>query len=386
MMNLVVPFGFYGSGNIGDEATLQGFARLLQHCDDHANVAIASRNPKHTARVEPAFSYFNALGRDPRRWWAKWRGSAHAFVGGTPIMDGLGHWPLSELVPLVKSARRRGCPIVFVGIGTEKLNRDESRRIISQQIAPNVRHWSVRCERDKQRLLENGVTSKSITVAADLAWLIERATPDFGRHRMQRWDLEHAEHVVGVNLVNEGELLEKQPKIALELARALDEMVEKRGSRILFLSNEIRDESSFDTNAARHVIANMKRQNATLLAPADYLAPHEMMSIIGWCDLTIGMRYHFCLFSAIQGVPFVAIKRSDKVADLCWDLDWQATIDPMQFNSADVIAHFDQVTTRAVPLDRIMEMRKRAARNLLPLVAIADGQPDFADDELLAES
>ena len=28
-MNLVAPFGFYGAGNIGDEATLQGFARLL---------------------------------------------------------------------------------------------------------------------------------------------------------------------------------------------------------------------------------------------------------------------------------------------------------------------------------------------------------------------
>ena len=46
-----------------------------------------------------------------------------------------------------------------------------------------------------------------------------------------------------------------------------------------------------------------------------------MMSLIANCRLTLGMRYHFCLFSALQDVPFVALQRSDKVADLCWDLD-----------------------------------------------------------------
>ena len=44
-MNLIAPFGFYGWGNIGDESTLQGFARLVSHAHPAMRVWVASRNP-----------------------------------------------------------------------------------------------------------------------------------------------------------------------------------------------------------------------------------------------------------------------------------------------------------------------------------------------------
>ena len=50
-MNLVAPFGFYGWGNIGDEATLQGFARLMAGSPPKPRVWVASQNPRHTARA-----------------------------------------------------------------------------------------------------------------------------------------------------------------------------------------------------------------------------------------------------------------------------------------------------------------------------------------------
>ena len=111
IVNIVAPFGFYGCGNIGDEATLNGFASLLTQCGMHAQVSVGSRNPAHTARVEPAFRYFRTDCHDPRRWWAKLRASAHAIVGGTPIMDMLGEWPLCELTPLVRSIDRWKVPL-----------------------------------------------------------------------------------------------------------------------------------------------------------------------------------------------------------------------------------------------------------------------------------
>jgi polysaccharide pyruvyl transferase WcaK-like protein len=399
-MNLVVPFGFYGAGNIGDEATLQGFARLLMlegngitngngngngnggghgHSQGNAatRVSVASRDPAHTARVEPAFTYFNASGRDPKRWWAKLRASAQAFVGGTPIMDVLGAWPLCEVVPLVRSAERRGAAIAFVGIGTETLQQEESRRIVAAELAPRVRHWSVRCDRDRQRLIDWDVSPDRITVASDLAWLLEPAPTQFGRDRLRQWapDGSSSSRIIGVNLVNENGLFEQNRSFVRALAHALDALVEKLDARVLFLSNEVRKDPCFDRAAACQVIAQMKRSSATILAPNAYFSPSQMMSIIGCCDLTISMRYHFCVFSALQGVPFVAIERSDKVADLCWDLDWPASVAPAPVQTDEIVEHFTRLDADRTQLlarlrQRIELLRLRAMLNSVALATL----------------
>jgi 2-oxo-4-hydroxy-4-carboxy-5-ureidoimidazoline decarboxylase len=71
------------------------------------------------------------------------------------------------------------------------------------------------------------------------------------------------------------------------------------------------------------LLVDLDRPERAAILPNDYRTPGQMMGLIGKCQLAIGMRYHFCLFAAIQGVPFLAIKRSDKVADLCEDLRWK---------------------------------------------------------------
>ena len=72
-------------------------------------------------------------------------------------MDILGAYPLADVAPIVTTGSRRHKRILFVGIGTERLHREESRRVLSETIAPRVQHWSVRSQRDKDRLTEYGV-------------------------------------------------------------------------------------------------------------------------------------------------------------------------------------------------------------------------------------
>jgi polysaccharide pyruvyl transferase WcaK-like protein len=103
-----------------------------------------------------------------------------------------------------------------------------------------------------------------------------------------------------------------------------------------------------------------------------------MMSIVGCCDLTVSMRYHFCLFSALQAVPFIAMLRSDKLADLCWDMDWPATLVPAEFDSDDLVEHAEQLKRGAEALhaqlkQRVQDMRSRALDNAVALKVLTNG-------------
>jgi len=116
------------------------------------------------------------------------------------------------------------------------------------------------------------------------------------------------------------------------------------------------------------------------LAPNQYLAPPQMMSIIASCDLTLSMRYHFCVFSALQGVPFIAIERSNKISDLCWDIDWAARVLPPEFTATEIVAHAMRLheSGSAVPShlhSTVRKMQERALQNVVALNALGQGEP-----------
>jgi polysaccharide pyruvyl transferase WcaK-like protein len=374
---LVVPFGFYGWGNIGDEATLQGFARLMSQSPRRARVWVASQNVRHTSSVEPSFRYFKASGRDWRRTWAMCRADAVVFAGGTPIMDGLGDWPLCDVVSLIDEAVERDQPVVFIGVGTERLERDESKQLVRERIAPIVEHWTVRSGADQARLCELGVPGKRIAVAADMAWLLKGGDPQWAAKRLREWGFGEQRRLLAVNVLGEKSILARDPSLFDKIAAALDDWIESRGYFALFLANEIRAGATFDTMAARAVQERMKHRASTFVAPNDYLSPAQMMSIIGQCSAVVSMRYHFCLFAALERVPFVALKRSDKVADLCSDLQSPhgVLMSPLETDRLlSAFASIDADRDRAIDAIQgpVAQLKVRAKKNWDALLSIAD--------------
>lgn len=377
-MKVYAPFGFYGAGNTGDEATLQGFAQLIRASGDNLKVTVSSQNAKHTARVEPLFRY-----TQDKHFRIRLRqaldahlAQAYVFPGGTPIQDGLGGWPLDSIAPMVKHATQWGRSAVFIGVGVEHLSRPESLSTMRDKIAPHVAFWTVRSTSDRDRLIDMGVLKNRITVAADMAWLLEAASPDYGRRMLsQHIDLTDGRPLVGVNVNAEVSVMQRAPRMLDILANALDAMIDEHNARVVFLFAETRDGPTYDMAAAERVKSLMRRADAAFALPNIYMSPSEMMSIIDQCRLTISTRYHFCLFSALQGVPFLPLKRSDKVIDLCADLGWQygcptEEIDAgVMVNQARILlANPEPVMTRLA--GHVEEMRARSDANITGLEAL----------------
>lgn len=371
-MTLVAPFGFYGWGNIGDESTLQGFARLVGSRRPRLSVWVASRNPAHTRRAEPSFRYFEADRDGVRARWAHYRAVATVFPGGTPIMDGLGSWPLSEVAPLVCAAHENGHPVVFVGVGTERLQRPESLHIVGKVLAARVAHWTVRSEHDRERLTESGIPPDRITVAADLAWLLAPVSEDFGRKTLGELDLASVDPLIGINVNNEPVILERDPSFFEKLGAFADRLIELHGARVLFFCSEVREGSSFDKAGGGMVLAAMRRPERATMLPNRYWTPQELLSVIACCRMVVSTRYHVCLFSAIQQVPFLALQRSDKVRDLCTDMDWPhgVSLDRLRVEALlELIA--DMQRRRAALTDSLQHARHRQEhRSLVNQVAL----------------
>ena len=324
---LVVPWGIFGAGNIGDEAVLEGFTKLVYEGYPGLIPTVATHNPEYDAAVAPHNRYYDVKRPGWRARWANRRAQAKAVVGDTPISDYDGDWPLCEIAQFVRTAVRRNQPIAFIGTGTEELQHEKSRSIVANVLAPNAAHWSVRGDRDAQRLLGLGVPEDRITVAADLAWLLPPVSDEFGRDTLNQLGIGDARATVAVNITNEPWVTRAEPKVFGVLAGALDRLIHASDCDVLLVSSETREDDRYDSAALELLRDRMSRCSRAHTLPPHYWTPAQMQSILSACQLVIAARFHLCVLSAIQRTPFIAINRQVKLRDLCFDLDWAYSVD-----------------------------------------------------------
>jgi polysaccharide pyruvyl transferase WcaK-like protein len=224
-------------------------------------------------------------------------------------------------------------------------------------------------------LIGCGARPESVTVAADMAWLLNSQSAAFGQKYLADLGVKAETPYVGVNINSEAHVLEREPRLIEKLSRFLDTLVERRGFRILFLCNEVREEASFDKATSLRIASSMQRKESAFLVPNEYFTPQQMMSLIACCAFTVSTRYHFSLFSALQKVPFIALERSDKVSDLCRELSWRYRSSIAGIESGQLADAFFEMERRAPDLrshlgENLGTMRERAVKNIDALAAV----------------
>ena len=321
----VVIHGFYGGGNVGDEAILAASLEQIRSTTDLQPVVFCKEPERVTAdfgvqSVNPA--------QVGRRGVAKILLRTEVYLlGGGGLLKDYGKEGTSSMeqgwLRWLSLAQDIGVKTMLWSVGVENVRFDSSKKALRDVLA-KTDVVAVRDDYSKARLQEIGIDRPIIVTADPVPYLARkyarlRSRP--ARPRvvacMRHWypfefripDEEINERMMGA------------------VASTLDYLVEKHGAEVAFLP--FRTSAQDDDRVACRAIQQRMRSEATLYDESDPKV-EKTMERLAAADLVLGMRLHASVMATAMGIPSVAIAYMPKVRDymasigqsaMCADID-----------------------------------------------------------------
>jgi polysaccharide pyruvyl transferase CsaB len=299
--------GSYGGLNLGDEAILESIITQMRE-NVSAEITVFSRNPQDTLkrhRVEHAMAV-RKMSRDEISPEIE---KLDLFIlgGGGILYDSEARQYLRE----AEIAAELKVPFMVYAVGVGPLEDTNIqamvRDVLNQASAITVR------EKTAKQLLETSGVRNEIIVTADPAFLLSPAP--LPENALEQEGLAGKKGLVAMSVREPGGAapdMDQDSYIEL-LANAADFMVDRFDTDIVFIPME-RGEVK-DIQYSHAVISKMYFANRAQVLQQVYPAG-QMLSFFEHFSFAVGMRMHFLIFSALQGVPFVALPYAAKVSGI----------------------------------------------------------------------
>lgn len=323
--------GSYGGLNLGDEAILQSILQQLRRSLP-VEITVFSKDPQDTLErypVERAVSV-RTLSRDEILPEIK-RLDLFVLGGGGILFDG----EVKQYLREVALAHESGVPVMIYAVGVGPLRDPVNQEMVRANLE-KAAGLTVRENLDRKVLEEAGL-HREILITADPALLLnpEPLPPQ----ALRQEGLEGKERLIGMSVREPGPAapdINEDVYHAL-LANAADYMVDRYDADIVFVPME---RKVLDMQHSHAVISKMLwPQRATVLKM--HYTPGKLLSLMKHFSFAVGMRLHFLIFAALQGVPFVALPYASKVTGFLQELQMETP--PLEMvNSGRLIAYIDR--------------------------------------------
>lgn len=297
----VLLSGYYGFGNLGDEALAEVIAAQLRARFPDAQLDVLSADPDATARALHVAS-------TPRMDMGRVRDA----IGRADVV-------LSGGGGLLQNATSLRSLLYYAGIVRSAIKAGKRTMIFAQSVGPLdfwgrtiVREWCKGTERATVRdgrsrsLLESLLPGTRVEQTADPVFLYDAPEED-------------------VDLSAEGIGPDSDPLVIVSvrkaagmkdgldvLAEAVDRLSAMHHARVAFLPLGGVSDAEVSTSVIR------KCRSAPVLLPESTLA--RAANLIRRSKAVVGMRLHALILAARYGVPFLAVPYDPKVSSLCEDL------------------------------------------------------------------
>lgn len=294
--------GYYGAGNLGDDASLLAIAETARAADPDLPLTVLTRGER-TELLPPWAEHLPAA--DIWRVIPKMRRSRDFLLGGGSLLqDSTSLRSLIFYTCMTRAAHRSGCRVTILG-GIGPLRGRLSRRVA----AAAVRSADAIYARDalSARLFARlGAAEARISIVRDPAYTT-RAAEDAGAMIKH---LPEGRYIVAcprsVRALGRGGR-ELECRLFTELLQAVADS--PADTSVLFAAFAPQDED---------VCAKLEEQLAeqtprpTRLIRAGALTPGEMIRLMAGADRVIAMRLHAAIFAAVAGTPCTALAYDPK--------------------------------------------------------------------------
>ncbi|MDI6772472.1 MAG: polysaccharide pyruvyl transferase CsaB [bacterium] len=289
----VLVSGYYGFGNLGDEAVLAGLIAGLRAEDPNLPLVVLSADPAETEMLHGV----EAHPRSPRAVWQALAGARLLISGGgSLVQDVTSARSALYYIGTMLAASMRRVPFAVVGQGVGPIRRPWVRRLAAMAFN-RAQAISVRDAASARALRAMGVVCP-VGVGADLAALLMPCPPQRVEELLARSGLDASVPYLGVVVRPWKGLVE-----ASTVGRAVRRFAGAHGAQVaVFPFDRAHD---LEVSDAVAVASGGRVVQAT--------TPQDLLGLVGAMDLMLGVRLHALIFAAIQAVPAVALAYDPKV-------------------------------------------------------------------------
>jgi polysaccharide pyruvyl transferase CsaB len=325
--------GSYGGFNLGDEAILHVILNELRRSAP-IEITVFSRDAEETRRRHRVERVLE-LRTTPRREAQALLDNLDLFIlgGGGLLYDGDADMYLRE----VGFAQDVGTPVMTYAISAGPLIdpgvRSRVRDALNRAAVITVR------DRHTWQLFEEIGVEQEVVLTADPAVLLQ-AEPLTLDEILRAEAIDPHARLIGFSVREPGPAA---PDLDVEhyhrlLANTADFLIERLDAEVVFFPLERR---TFDVQHSHAVVGRMNHAQRATVLKRDY-TPGQILSLLEHFEFCVGMRLHFLIFSAIAGVPFMALPYATKVKAFVDEMHLPATPTLDHISAGGLIAHVDR--------------------------------------------
>jgi N-acetylglucosaminyldiphosphoundecaprenol N-acetyl-beta-D-mannosaminyltransferase len=346
--------GYYGVGNIGDEAILRSLVSAIKKDHPQAAISVLSADPAGTSKAYDInavhkYAFVNVL---------KELKNSDAFIlgGGGLIQDSTSIRSLLYYLFLIISAKILKKKVILLGQGIGPVRN----KYLLKWALKGVDLITVRDERSLKELTEIKAKPRKLVMTADLSFMMAPPDKENSKKILGSAGIKKTKsRLIGISLRPpvKGKNIEAKYKA---MASLCDHLMEKKDSQLVFLIFNHPD----DLNVTSKVMGMMKNPANVILKQLD---PAEMLGVIAGMDAVIGMRLHSLIFSAIARVPGFGLSYDPKVESFQRQTG-QKWIDLDNLNEKELIMEVDRfidgMGTGSFGIDRFSKAARENIRSL----------------------